>query len=118
MILFGQGSEGIWRVPGTGGTPELVIMVEQDEQAHGPQMLPDGWVLFTLQAGGRLVVGRRAHRHAVARDRRAGGANRGGGRDARYVETGHLVYALNGVVTAIAFDLDAREVLGGPVPLG
>ena len=33
-----------------------------------------------------------------------------GGRDARYVETGHLVYALNGVVTAVAFDLDARDV--------
>ena len=33
------------------------------------------------------------------------------------MDTGHLVYALNGVVTAIAFDLDAREVLGGPVPL-
>ena len=40
-----------------------------------------------------------------------------GGRDARYVETGHLVYALEGVVTAMAFDVDAREVLGGPVPL-
>ena len=37
--------------------------------------------------------------------------------DARYVETGHLVYALNGVVVAVAFDPDAREVLGGPVPL-
>ena len=33
------------------------------------------------------------------------------------METGHLVYALNGVVTTMAFDLDAREVLGGPVPL-
>ena len=40
-----------------------------------------------------------------------------GGRDARYVETGHLVYALNGVVTAVAFDLDGRDVPGGPVPL-
>ena len=40
-----------------------------------------------------------------------------GGRDARYVETGHLVYALNGVLFAVAFDRDARQVLGGPVPL-
>ena len=40
-----------------------------------------------------------------------------GGRDARYVETGHLIYALNGVVVAAAFDLTAREILGGPVPL-
>ena len=28
MILYGQGPEGIWRVPGTGGTPEAVITVE------------------------------------------------------------------------------------------
>ena len=40
-----------------------------------------------------------------------------GGRDARYVETGHLVYALNGVLFAVAVDLDAHQVLGGPVPL-
>ena len=52
MILYGQGSEGIWRVPGTGGTPEVVITVEGGEQAHGPQMLPDEWVLFTLRPTG------------------------------------------------------------------
>ena len=117
MILFGQGSDGIWRVPGTSGTPEVVIPVEDGEQAHGPQMLPGGeWVLFTLRPAGvsvwdaaqivmqSLVTGERV----VLIE---------GGRDARYVETGHLVYALNGVVFAVAFDLDAREVLGGPVPL-
>ena len=117
MILFGQGPDGIWRVPGTGGTPEVVIPVEDGDQAHGPQMLPGGeWVLFTLRpAGGgswdaaqivvqSLVTGERV----VLIE---------GGRDARYVETGHLVYALNGVVFAVAFDRDAREVLGGPVPL-
>ena len=117
MILFGQGPDGIWRVPGTGGTPEVVIPVEDGDQAHGPQMLPGGeWVLFTLRpAGGgswdaaqivvqSLVTGERV----VLIE---------GGRDARYVETGHLVYALNGVLFAVAFDRDARQVLGGPVPL-
>ena len=117
MILVGQGAEGIWQVPGTGGTPEVVIPVEDGEQAHGPQMLPGGeWVLFTLRPAGvsvwdaaqivmqSLVTGERV----VLIE---------GGRDARYVETGHLVYALNGVVFAMAFDRDARQVLGGPVPL-
>ena len=52
MILYGQGANGIWRVPGTGGTPEEVIAVEEGEQAHGPQMLPGGeWVLFTFRIG-------------------------------------------------------------------
>ena len=116
MILYGQGPEGIWRVSGTGGTPEAVITVEEGEQAHGPQMLPDEWVLFTLRPAGiaswdqaQIVMQSLTTGERVVLVE--------GGRDARYVETGHLVYALNGVVTATAFDLDAREVLGGPVPL-
>ena len=55
MILYGQGPEGIWRVSGTGGTPEQVITVEDGEQAHGPQMLPDEWVLFTFRPAGVTV---------------------------------------------------------------
>jgi len=31
--------------------------------------------------------------------------------------TGHLVYALNGVLYAVPFDLDTRQVTGGAVPL-
>ena len=51
-ILFGQ-SDGIWRVPGTGGTPELIISVEDGEAVLGPQMLPGGdVVLFTLRPSG------------------------------------------------------------------
>ena len=115
-ILFGQ-PDGIWQVPGTSGTPTRLIAVEEGELAHGPQMLPGGeWVLFTLRPQGvgswdaaqivvqSLVTGERM---VLLED----------GRDARYAETGHLVYALNGVVFAQAFDRDARQVLGGPVPL-
>ena len=40
-----------------------------------------------------------------------------GGRDARYVATGHLVYAQNGVLLAVPFDLGERRVTGGPVAL-
>ena len=116
MILYGEGPDGIWQVPGTGGTPEQVITVEDGDQAHGPQMLPGDWVLFTFRPAGvsswddaQIVM------QSLATDERVVLIE--GGRDARYVETGHLVYALNGVVTAMAFDLDARQVLGGPVPL-
>ena len=116
VILFGQGADGIWRVPGTGGTPEAVIAVEDGEEAHGPQMLPGEWVLFTLLPAGvrswdeaQIVVQSLATGERVVLIER--------GRDARYVETGHLVYVVSGVVTAMAFDLGAREVLGGPVPL-
>jgi serine/threonine-protein kinase len=40
-----------------------------------------------------------------------------GGSDARYVSTGHLVYALGGTVFAVPFDLRRLEVRGGPVPI-
>ena len=40
-----------------------------------------------------------------------------GGSDARYVPTGHLVYAVGGRVFAVAFDVQRLEVKGGPVPM-
>ena len=115
-ILYGQGPLGIWRVPGTGGTPQMLIGVEEGEQAHGPQMLPGGeWVLFTFLPSGvswdqaQIVVqSLETGERTVLID---------GGRDARYVPTGHLVYALNGVLFAVPFDLGERRVTAGPAPL-
>ena len=40
-----------------------------------------------------------------------------GGSAARYVPTGHLVYALRDGLYAIAFDVDSLTVSGGPVPM-
>ena len=40
-----------------------------------------------------------------------------GGSDARYVPTGHLVYALSGIVYAVAFDVKRLEVYGRRVPV-
>jgi len=53
-ILFAQeqGARGILRVSAGGGTPKEVVAVKGREQAHGPQLLPDGdHVLFTLATG-------------------------------------------------------------------
>ena len=115
-ILFGQ-SDGIWRVPGTGGTPELIIAVEDGEAVHGPQMLPgEDLVLFTLRPSGtaswdasQIVV------QSLASGERTVLIE--GGRDARYLPTGHLVYALEGTLLAQVFDLDQRAMRGGPVAL-
>ena len=105
------------RCRGTAGAPEQLIAVEEGEVAHGPQMLPGGeWVLFTLRPAGtstwdeaQIVVESVTTAERVVLIQ--------GGRDARYVPTGHLVYVLNGVVLAVGFDLDARQVIGGSVPL-
>ena len=115
-VLFGQ-RDGIWRVAGTGGTPERVISIEDGEAVHGPQLLPGGdVVLFTLRPAGtaswdasQIVV------QSLAGDERTVLID--GGRDARYVPTGHLVYALNGTLLAQVFDLDQRTMRGGPVAL-
>jgi Tol biopolymer transport system component len=40
-----------------------------------------------------------------------------GGRDARYIPTGHLVYAVSSTLYAVAFDPAKLEVSGGPVPV-
>ena len=117
MILVGQGPQGILQVPGNGGTPNVLIAVEDGEQAHGPQMLPgDEWVLFTLRPPGTTSWNEAdiVMQSVVTKERVV---LIEGGRDARYVPTGHLVYGLNSVVLAVPFDLSARQVTGGPVAL-
>jgi serine/threonine-protein kinase len=48
-ILYGQGSEGIWRVSADGGKPENVVKVDANRIASAPQLLPGGRaILFTL----------------------------------------------------------------------
>ena len=115
-ILFGQ-SDGIWQVPGTGGTPERVIPIEDGEAVYGPQMLPgDDQVLFTLRPAGtgswdqaQIVVESLANgERSVLID---------GGRDARYLSTGHLVYALEGTLLVQVFDVDELVMVGGAVAL-
>ena len=116
-IVYGQ-PQGIMRVSANGGTPELVIPTEAGEQVHGPQMLPGGeWVLFTLTSAGGQT---RWDEAQIVVQSLESGERRilwEGGSDARYIPTGHLVYALEGVLFALPFDLSSLEVSGGPVPV-
>jgi hypothetical protein len=48
-ILYGQGTDGIWRVPAAGGTSDQLVKVDAGQMAQGPQLLPGAhYVLFTL----------------------------------------------------------------------
>ena len=116
-IVYGQ-PEGIMRVSANGGAPELVVPTEASEQVHGPQMLPGGeWVLFTLTSAGGAT--RWDEAQIVVQSLESGERKIlwEGGSDARYVPTGHLVYALENVLFALPFDLASLEVSGGPVPI-
>ena len=114
-IVSGMGEFGIWRVSADGGEPQQLIAVAEGEQAHGPQVLPDGeWVLYTLHSArtdwddSQIVV------QSLATDERKPLFT---GKDARYLPTGHLVYASGDVLLARPFDLSRMEVTGGAVPV-
>ena len=115
-ILFGQ-LDGIWRVSWTGGTPELVIPIEDGEAVHSPQMLPGGdLVLFTLRPRGISSW----NASQIVAESLASGERTvlfEGGRDARYVPTGHLVFAQEETLLAQSFDLNELVMRGGAVTL-
>ena len=115
MILYGQ-PDGIMQVPGASGMPELLIPANDGERIYGPQMLPGGeWVLFTLATTGTSWDEAQIVAQSVTTGERMVLID--GGRDGRYLPTGHLVYGLNGVLFAVPFDVGSRQVTGGPVPL-
>ncbi|OFW21476.1 MAG: hypothetical protein A3H97_16070 [Acidobacteria bacterium RIFCSPLOWO2_02_FULL_65_29] len=118
VIVLGQGSGGIVRVPASGGKAEVLVTVKDGERAHGPQLLPGGeGVLFTLATGTAEDNWDKAR--ILVHQLRSGDQKTilEGGSDARYLPTGHIVYALSGVVFAVPFDLRRLEVTGGPVPV-
>ena len=117
--IFFADSEGIFRVSANGGTPELAIRAEEGEFFDAPHLLPDGnTLLLSVASGDRLQpvwdVGQIV---AVS----LGSGERSvlveGGSDARYVASGHLVYALDDGLFAVAFDAATLRVTSGPVSM-
>ena len=99
MILYGYDG-GVMQVSGASGIPAVLIALEEPEAAHGPQMLPDGdWVLYTLRTGGQGTWGEAqiVVQSTVTGERTV----LFGGRDARYLPTGHLLYELDNVIFAV-----------------
>jgi serine/threonine-protein kinase len=118
QIVFAQG--GLSAVPAEGGRPRILTtpVADRGEVSHRlPHLLPGGdAVLFTVKKS--VIWG--WDRAEVVVQGLAGGDRRvlvPGGADARYLPTGHLVYANGGTLMAVAFDLPRRELAGAPVPL-
>ena len=115
-ILYSQGAGGVWRVSADGGNPENIIKVSGGQLAQGPQLLPgDRAVLVTIGDGpgewdqAQIVV------HTL--DTGAREVVTTGGTDARYLPTGHLVYAQRGTLMAVRFDARSHQVIGSAVPI-
>ena len=115
-IYFGQGAGGVLRVSDNGGEPQVVVQMEEGEQAHGPQLLPGGeWLLYTL-----LSASGSWNAASIVAQPVSGGERKvlvAGGTDGRYVPTGHIVYSLEGTLFAVPFDGDSVEVTGGSVSI-
>jgi len=115
-IVFGQRGKGILRVSPNGGTPEMIAAVAEDEFPANPQMLPDGrTVLFSMAKSGAPW-----DKGQIVAQRLTDGLRKvliEPGTDGRYLPTGHLAYALSGVVLAVPFDPVNLVISGGSVPV-
>ena len=117
-IVFGIGGPtGLWRVSAAGGTPEPLTAPEQENWDHDyPQFLPGGdAVLFAI----RRQIGGWDEAQIVIQTLSTGEQRvvLEGGFYARYVSTGHLVYARAGGLLAVPFDLGTLSVIGEPRPV-
>jgi eukaryotic-like serine/threonine-protein kinase len=117
-IVFGQGGKGIMRVSREGGTAQVLVRVNNGDEAHGPQILPGGrHVLFTLASGTSADRWQKARIMAQSLETGKRVTVIDGGADARYLPTGHLIYARNGTLHGIAFNVDRLALDGAPRPL-
>jgi eukaryotic-like serine/threonine-protein kinase len=108
-VVFADSSGRIQRVSPTGGKPELLVSVAGNEIPAHPQMLPGGLLLFSVGRRdvpdserwdkGKIVV------HSLQSGKRTTIFE--GGSNARYVATGHLLYANGGVLFAMPFDVQS-----------
>jgi eukaryotic-like serine/threonine-protein kinase len=114
-ILMAAGTVGLVLLPADGGKPQTVLRLSPGEATATAQFLPGGRsVLFTLinltpgrpaTPVGRVIV------QSLDTGTRTTIAEMGS--DARYVQSGHIVYAMNGTLMAVPFDLQ-RSAATGP----
>jgi serine/threonine-protein kinase len=115
-IIFSRPNHELQRVSAEGGEPVAVTSLSQTPREfdhHSPTVLPGGKaLLFTVHAhDGRYNVEvetlATAERKLLIES----------AYDARYVTSGHLVFARNRAILAVPFDLQRLDVTGPPVTL-
>ena len=108
-IVYGQGRAGIWQVSANGGEPERLAEIEENGgRAHGPQLLPGGMqLLFTIGSSQSWDEAQIVVQSLETGERRV---LIDGGSDARYLPTGHIVYALGTTLFAVPFDVERLEL--------
>jgi len=117
-IYCGLGALGIVKVPAGGGPIEKVVTPATDTHAATPQLLEGGDVLIFTEAPGSLRPDWSQSR-LVAQSLSSGRRSviAASGSDPHYLATGHIAYAVEGVLYAVGFDVKSGHVLGSPLPM-
>ncbi|MBN2241095.1 MAG: protein kinase, partial [Acidobacteria bacterium] len=104
-IVYAKG-EGIWSVSARGGEPKLLY--KTDESCISPQVLNDGkTVMYTVGYSPTKIILQSLE--SEARKELLGGDT------ARYLPTGHIVYAVENSLYVVPFDDERLEPKGDPV---
>ena len=113
-IVFGQGPKGIMRVSANGvGSAGLVSVRDDTDCARSSD--PAGWAGRVVHSReGDRVADRWDNAQLVVHALKSGDRKVlvEGGADARYVSTGHVVYAVGGTLFAVPFDASAGSHRG------
>ena len=115
-IVFAQRGLGILRVSPDGGKPEVLVKSEPGTHLAGPHLLPNGeTLLFTLAPEDESLKTwtwdqARIVAQSLPNGRRTTIVE--GASDGRYLSTGHLLYAISGVMFAQPFDLERLAFIG------
>jgi serine/threonine protein kinase len=116
-IFFGQaGSFDLYAVSAVGGEPTIFAERGDYDDLDYPDVLPGGeWVIFS----GSRTVGNWSGGDVLVQNVSTGERKvvLAGGHFARYLPTGHLVFARNGTLYAVAFDIEQLETRGEAVPV-
>jgi Tol biopolymer transport system component len=115
-LFFTEYDKGIEEISAEGGTRSLLIPIDSRHSALMPELLPDGdSLLYTVADTDDLARWDRAQVVVESLKTHEQTVIANGGTDARYLPTGHIVYAAGATLMAIPFDLNRRAVTGSPV---
>ena len=120
IIFTAAPGTGLWRISANGGDAQIVtkLDIENDELTHRwPEILPGGKaVLFTIRTSNNSSF----DDASIALFSFKTGQQRiliEGGTQASYAPTGHLVFAREGALHAVPFDVERLKKTGPSIPI-
>ena len=110
IVYCTPGTGDVMKVSANGGNPEVLIEGKGLMGCYAPEILPDGeTVMFTTDsADSAYAIMLQSIKSGERKQLVAGDS-------ARYLSTGHVVYALGDNLFAVPFDIDSLSATGGNI---